>query len=400
MHLKNKLSGQYKIIVLNSDDSVAYERDWQPNLITDEGLHNIFTAKTVPELMEYCVVGTGNAANVIDSTLAGITATCSGTTVTASAPIFASDIYSDIVGRTLKFDTGETARITALVNSQTVTISQSFTVAAPTDFAIWRTNITALVNQTKQTNTYSTLNNGCGTFFTGTDSIYHQRTFDFATEVSNQIYSELGVGWLKSSVMTLFSRILITGGSVTILAGQRLRIVYQLYMKMAAGTYQKTAFNVPISGFSENTGFFQIMGGYMARITAASGATDANANYAIGEPINTTSTLHITQNTGHFIPFDLSNAIAQPGGAMASNTQASVSLLTYTSGSFFRDKRFFWDTGFGNMTGIKTIRSWNNQTNTFSQLVMEFNTNPNAKTNLQTFSLWARIAFTRELANP
>lgn len=381
--------------MINPDGSIAEDRDWQKNLITDEGMHHIFTTIYTAQAFEYCVVGTGNTPNVVDSTLAGVTATCSGTTVTASGGIFTSGM----VGRTLKFDTGETARITAFGSSTSVTISTSFTIASPTDFAIWRTNITALDAQSKITNSYVTNNSGCGTF-QGADnaSFYNRRTFDFTVEVSNQNYSEVGLGWYKGPGLTnftLFSRILFTGGSVTVLTGQLLRIVYELYFYMPTSLYTKTAFNIPITGWAENTGFAQMMGTFLSSVDS-NGASNQRSSLALGEPTNAVANIALCPNTGIFIPFNILNTQSQPGSDVSPN--GTVALGAYTSGSFTRDKIFSFTTAQGNVTGVKTIRTAG--AGAYSSYVAEFATTVNAKTNLQTLTLYARTSFSRDLTNP
>ena len=72
-------------------------------------------------------------------------------------------------------------------------------------------------------------------------------THDFAEETVNQNYSELGWSWSGSSGNNLFSRVLISGGTVTVLAGQQLRVVYVLTWSVTP--YVETAGTLTVAGW-------------------------------------------------------------------------------------------------------------------------------------------------------
>lgn len=84
---------------------------------------------------------------------------------------------------------------------------------------------TILGSEVKRTSTYLTGSGNCGTSYGGYDQI-NRRTYDFTEEVSNQNYTELGFSHADSG--NLFSRLLISGGTVSVLIGQSLRVVYDL----------------------------------------------------------------------------------------------------------------------------------------------------------------------------
>lgn len=91
---------------------------------------------------------------------------------------------------------------------------------------------TGLQSEAKRTMTYYTASGGCGYSDTGaTRKLW--RTFDFATESAGANYSELGWSYSESAGDNLFSRTLISGGTVSLTAGQSLRVVYELSITVA-----------------------------------------------------------------------------------------------------------------------------------------------------------------------
>ena len=107
-----------------------------------------------------------------------------------------------------------------------------------------------------RTNTYLTGTGNCGTSYVGQTQT-NRRTYDFAVEVSNQNYSELG--WSPSSTKTtnLFSKTLISGGTVTVLAGQQLRVVYDLQLVITPTGVQVGNLTVAGWGAVAGTYFYQ-----------------------------------------------------------------------------------------------------------------------------------------------
>lgn len=82
-----------------------------------------------------------------------------------------------------------------------------------------------LGSEVKRTATYLTGAGNCGSSW----GSYYQtgrRTYDFTEETSNMNYSELGFASASSGGMC--SRLLISGGTVSVLVGQALRVVYDL----------------------------------------------------------------------------------------------------------------------------------------------------------------------------
>lgn len=105
---------------------------------------------------------------------------------------------------------------------------------------------TGLQSEAKRTTTYYTASGGCGYSDTGaTRKLW--RTFDFPTESAGANYSELGWSYSDSAGANLFSRALISGGTVSLTAGQSLRVVYELSITVAPAS--TTTENLSISGW-------------------------------------------------------------------------------------------------------------------------------------------------------
>ena len=103
----------------------------------------------------------------------------------------------------------------------------------------------ALGTEVKRTGTL--LTSGTGTARYSDGRVVYEYTHDFTEEVSNQNYSELGWSWSASAGNNLFSRVLISGGTVTVLAGQQLRVVYALTFSVAP--YSETAGTLTLAGW-------------------------------------------------------------------------------------------------------------------------------------------------------
>jgi len=229
------------------------------NLILDQGLNNVMTSYAWASAFQACAVGTGTTPTYVDS--GSITATASSTTVTSSSSFFTSGM----TGYLIKFDSGEERYIT-FVSATTATLSSALTIGSPTLFTVYAVNQTGLDTETKRSNTYLTGSGNCGTSWTSTTSA-QMRTYDFSIEGSNINYSELGWSDTTTSGNNLFSRTLIAGGTVTVLTGQGLRVVYTLTITVSSST---------------STGSFLITGWPVAPSTVVTGS------YSLGNPFGNT----------------------------------------------------------------------------------------------------------------
>ena len=165
------LGNRFKVQVVDKGQ-VVHERDWQPNLILDQGMDNLATVLSC-NLFLNCAAGTGNTPTEDDS--GATTATTSGTTCTASASIFAPGD----VGKLLRFDTGEKAKITAYTSGTVVTLASSLGVAVGTQFTMYRVTQTGLTTESMRTSTYLTTSGACFNSRSGS-TVTSQRTFDFS----------------------------------------------------------------------------------------------------------------------------------------------------------------------------------------------------------------------------
>ena len=91
------------------------------------------------------------------------------------------------------------------------------------------------------------LTSGTGTAKYADGRVVYTYTHDFAEETTNQNYTELGWSWSASAGNNLFSRVLISGGTVTVLAGQQLRVVYVLTWSVTP--YVETAGTLTVAGW-------------------------------------------------------------------------------------------------------------------------------------------------------
>src|SRR5690606_11548336 len=152
------------------------------------------------------VVGTGTDPVRRDS--GAVTLSRAGTTVTASAGFFeAAD-----VGRLLKMDTGEDMRVISFASSTSVEVDTSRPIAA-TPGTVWYVNQTALVSESKRSNTYSTDGGANGSTFL-VDTWTHKRTFVFSAEAGPVVYREIGWSWTNTVGANLFGRDLLAGAGV------------------------------------------------------------------------------------------------------------------------------------------------------------------------------------------
>jgi len=102
-----------------------------------------------------------------------------------------------------------------------------------------------LGTEVKRTETL--LASGTGTARYSDGRVVYTYTHDFAEETVHQNYSELGWSWSASAGNNLFSRVLISGGTVTVLAGQQLRAVYALTFSVTP--YTETASSLTVAGW-------------------------------------------------------------------------------------------------------------------------------------------------------
>lgn len=103
-----------------------------------------------------------------------------------------------------------------------------------------------LGSETRRSITYLTGAGNCGYSDVGSTRTL-LRTFEFPTETSPVNYTELGWSYSESAGSNLFSRTLISGGTVSLVSGQSLRVVYSLSITVSPST--DTTQSMSVSGW-------------------------------------------------------------------------------------------------------------------------------------------------------
>jgi len=361
------------------------------NLILDQGLNSIMTSLAWCNAFTACVVGTGTTPTFTDS--GAVTATAASTTVTSSGSFFTSGM----TGQLINFDTGEQRYIT-FVDATHATLSASLAIASPTLFCVYAVNQTGLDTEVKRSNSYLTGSGNCGTSNTSSSQSM-LRTYDFSAEGSNINYSELGWSYTTSSGSNLFSRTLISGGTVTVLTGQSLRVVYTLTVTVpstnSSGSYAITGW--PVAPSTLLTGNYNLGNPFSVTVlgtvnTSGGSSVNSASAYEIGDASfigGGNSALRIA--TGTTLPTFGNNYSA--GTTSASSTIARAS---YSAGTFNRDWVFHFGVGDGNRTDFRGIELTSSGNTVFVFVFDEAQT----KDNLHTLDVNVTIEVQRVLSNP
>lgn len=177
-----------------------------------------------------------------------------------------------------------------------------------------------------RTATYLTGTGNCGTTWAGQVGTM-RRTFDFALETVNQNYSELGWSYTATKSTNLFSKTLIAGGTVTVLAGQQLRVVYDVSITCAPTGVQTAS--LTIAGWGTPTGTWALQAGMFDSI-ATSGASAGPPG--LFEPLYGPSALF------HSGTCTLGSFGSAPTGTILGSVAGTWG--TYTLGTFTRSVTF------------------------------------------------------------
>jgi len=331
------LAVRYKTEVLDKDGRTVRSRPWKNNLILDVGL-DMPAAYAMAACFRYLALGTGTAPTKRDS--GTITAARSGNTITANASFFtAGDI-----GRTIKFDSGQTFKITGYTSGTVVSTTESGTVVA-SEFTIWHTSDTNLETEVYRDLTVDTsTGNNKSSFLAGVWT--HQRVF--LTGAFGTAYTVKEIGWspIATPGGNLFGRDLIAGGGDAVGIGQQYKVTVQLavtYSPIASGGVAQS--NVG-SGW-DTTGTFGIEG-----LTPCCVSSDGNTD----SPSGSSAFLEFCGTPWAFYLTDQNAAIraasdTPPQHSTKNGTQEGVAYWqTYTSGAKQRDIRQYWAVGDGNGT--------------------------------------------------
>ena len=399
--------GKYKVMVVDSaTEEVVYSSDWQKNLILNQGMDGV-SARYWADCYVYGICGTGTRPNTVDSVTD--TASQSGTTVTKVGANV--DFTTDAeVGDMIKWDSGEEARITSLTGVNNVEVTPSQTVASD-EFVIYKTAQVGLQTETKRSATYLTGTGNCGTTISGY-TVQGRRTYDFTTESGSITYTEVGVGWAASGPTTVFSRILLTT-PVSLVSGQKLRLVYQLEITVSPATPNSKSF--PVNGWpvapSTNTDGQECIQVCGLSSPGTSGntsvATTQGACYASLDPGAVNS---LTNGRAFGLSTNSSALTAFDAAAASRNTtayQCSVAPTTaaYTSLSFYVDVSIVFQVADAVSSSLRSLcmgSRWNAvgqvPTDTVGQHFTFLFNQVQAKTNTQTLTFTVRITWSRVLA--
>jgi len=384
------------LVVDAKSGEIVRQTDWFNNIILNNGMDEV-AARFWGDLMVYGSVGTGTTATKLDSGV--ITATQVGSTVSASAPIFVTGgAPSGDVGNMIKWDTGDERRITAFIDSQNVTVtpaSPNANSGAAGEFTIFRTNQTGLFGEVKRTNNYFTGLPNTGASRSG-NVVRFRRTFDHTAEVSNVQYTEGGVSWASSGANTHFARVVFPI-PVTVLAGQLIRVVYELLLTLTPAT--PVALPSTVVGFVGGSGSEsrQMVG--LATITPTGTTANAgidNSQCSVEPSVGSSnqSVAWLASSSAALSAF-AATPTDRSGSAIFSG---QLTLVGYTALSFFRDKTITIGTSQGNSTQIRSIGigSTSNGQYAFPSYVLLLDSNQ-TKTSAQTLVLTFRFTWGRDL---
>jgi len=358
------------------------------NLILDQGLNKMLRSSGTinwATWSTYCAAGVGTTATFTDSGATTATTSGSSTTVTASGSFFTAAM----VGQLIRFDSGE-ERYIASQSGTACVVTVAVNIAAPTLFCVWAVNQTGLASESKRSNTYLTGAGNCGSSVTG--NVWSgKRTYDFSVEVGNVNYTELGWSDLSAAASNLNSRTLISGGTVSVLIGQQLRVIYTIAVTVTPnastpGTYSITGW--PIAPATTTDGDYMV-----CNMVSGTGMANINTNGgSVGNgdfPTSRISNAELRLTTGSALPSFGSSYSA--GSTAAANTNA---FLSYTDQNFYLDAQGIFNLATGNATNWRGVYFASND-----GFVFVFD-EAQTKAATHTLTIRARMTVGRTLVNP
>lgn len=205
-----------------------------------------------------------------------------------------------------------------------------------------------LRSEAVRTGTLVTGAGNCGTSYSAGQKVTMRRTFDFPVETVNRNYTELGWSYSGTSGNNLFSRTLISGGTVTVLVDQQLRVVYDLEVTLSPTGVQSGSLTVagwPVAPATGTAGTWEICRYGIATVDTGGNSTEATGTSFEGY-------------VGNAKQLRACSALTLNGyGNSPTYTQVGSSVAgvwaSYTPGSFTRAMVFgYWSAASFSSTGI------------------------------------------------
>lgn len=345
--------GRVRVQAIKPDGRIFSDTGWKHNLILNQGMDGMATRLIADNFTNCCL---GDATNPTREDSGTTVISQNNVTVTLSGGAFTFTDTATDAGKVIKWDTGQTATIVAVLTPLTATVNTS-TIIAPGEFGVYQTRQTGLFNEIKRTNTYFTIGGACATVSMPPNVLVLRRTFNFPIEVGlGTTYNEVGLSHSAAAGNNLFSRILLDSPTF-VPPGLRPRVVYELQITIYPGS--PVNFSAIVSGWpvlpatNLNAQQNNEMWG-LAGITSL-GATS---------PINTVSGVPILANEPSE-PCDMlisssSAALNSPGDAPLNRWQAGdaafpATNVVYTPGTFRRQRRYIFTTADGVMSNLRTF---------------------------------------------
>ena len=356
----------------------VYSSGFKPNLLTDAGMDWVCGNATQIDFFNAAKLGTGTTPTVYDS--GEITASASGTALTASSSFFTSGM----VGMVIQWDGGAKAYIQSVTDGTNAVLATSVTASGT--FAVHAVNRTGLASlvatqTTKYTNGISRV------------SGVSKRTMSwvFDIETVNRNYTEGGIfcNWDGSGYNTALSLFLLTGGTVTILIGQQATLVYEFSASVntsaVTATWPMSEYDTTDpQGWDSTSGQHQVVSlRSLDGMTVNHGASLLPSGSDYGY-ITTTSTL---------IGYGDENSVSA-SNAIGSYVNGSKS--AYAAKSFYRDSTYTFGSTHSDTTAIRSFIL----TDCFHVAWQFLFDTAKGKTSKQSLSLTIRRALNRVLVNP
>lgn len=397
-----RAEGFYKVAVVESSTGkVVYESPWGKNLILNQGMEEV-ASRVWCSLFTHGICGTGTLPNSVDSTTDTASQTATTVTSVGGTINFTSDAAA---GDMIKWDSGSEARITSVTDASNVEVTPSQSVGSG-EYTIYKTSRVGLQTEVKRSNTYLTGTGNCGTTLSGT-TLQNRRTYDFSVEAGPATYTEVGVGWASSLATTVFSRILLDS-PIALVAGQSLRLVYQLNLTLSPST--PVVKNLPVGGWpvapSVNTDGQEQIQNLNISSVAEAGSTVPYANVYVLDPASPNDFSY-----GRVFALSTnSSALAAFGTATSRATTAFVCSVAptnaaYTPMSFQLDVSVVFPVAEGVSNNIRSVimggrnGGWSYYPyDTGRQSFVFLFDQDQVKTNTQTLTFTVRFTWSRVLA--